>query len=69
MTIILQISDTHIAAHGRLIPNQLNPVSEFKSLVERISQIRSEIGTVDAIISSGDLSDDKTVNSYKLLKI
>ena len=50
-------------------PKQLDAVSEFKSLVERISQIRSEIGTLDVIISSGDLSDDKTVNSYKLLKI
>ena len=68
MTIVLQISDTHIAAHGRLVSNQLDTVSAFESLVERISQIRSEIGEVDAIIVSGDLSDDGTVNSYKLFK-
>lgn len=68
MTTVLQISDTHIAAHGELVSGRLDTVAAFESLVERISQIRSEIGKVDAIIVSGDLSDDGTADSYKLFK-
>ena len=68
MTIVLQISDTHIAAHGRLVSDKLDTASAFESLVKRIIQIRSEIGKVDAIIASGDISDDGTANSYEIFK-
>ncbi|XXK30713.1 phosphodiesterase [Rhodobacteraceae bacterium nBUS_24] len=68
MTNILQISDTHITSNGTFVSERLDTDERLKSLVERLLKIRSEIGVVDAVIISGDLSDDGSAESYQRFK-
>ncbi|MEQ3725803.1 MAG: metallophosphoesterase, partial [Tateyamaria sp.] len=58
MTAILQISDTHIVPEGVLMSGRLDTSDALARLVERIGGIRDQIGPIDALLISGDLSDD-----------
>lgn len=64
MTTILQISDTHIAPPGSLVSGRLDTAASLRRLVERIQSIRTQIGPVDALLISGDLSEDGSAESY-----
>ena len=68
MTAILQITDTHIVAEGKLVSGQLETAAPLTRLVDRIASIRHQIGPIDAVIVSGDLSDDGSEESYARLK-
>jgi Icc protein len=68
MTTILQISDTHIVGSGKLVSGRLETEVPFRRLVQRIGDIRDQIGTVDAVLVSGDLSDDGSVESYRTFR-
>ncbi|MDW3225728.1 MAG: phosphodiesterase [Paracoccaceae bacterium] len=68
MTAILQISDTHIVPEGALVSGRLDTSDALARLVERITSIRDQIGPVDALLVSGDLSDDGSVQSYARFK-
>ena len=65
MTTILQISDTHIVGSGKLVAGRLKTELPFRRLVQRIGDIRDQIGAVDAVLVSGDLSDDGSAESYQ----
>ena len=66
---ILQISDPHIAKkNGELISECLDTVSALRRLVVRISELQLEVGPIDAILVSGDISDDGSAESYELFK-
>ena len=65
---ILQISDPHIAKNGELISECLDTVSALRRLVVRISEVQLEVGPIDAILVSGDISDDGSAESYELFK-
>lgn len=68
MTTILQISDTHIVPEGALVSGRLDTADAVARLVTRISCIRDQIGPIDALLVSGDLSDDGSVESYARFK-
>lgn len=68
MTAILQISDTHIVPEGALVSGRLDTADALARLVERISGIRKNIGSIDALLVTGDLSDDGTDASYERFK-
>lgn len=65
MTAILQLSDTHIVPEGMLVSGRLSTDDALKRLITRISSIRDQLGQVDALLVSGDLSDDGSVESYE----
>ena len=65
---ILQISDTHIAKNGELISECLDSVSALRRLVLRIAEVQLEVGQIDAILVSGDISDDGSAESYEIFK-
>ena len=65
---ILQISDTHIAKNGDLVSECLDSVSALRRLVLRISEVQLEVGPIDAILVSGDISDDGSAESYEIFK-
>jgi len=65
MSTILQISDTHIVPEGVLVSDRLDTATPFRRLVQRITDIRDQIGVLDAILISGDVSDDGSVESYQ----
>lgn len=68
MTAILQISDTHIVPEGMLVSGRLDTSDALARLVKRITDIRDQLGLVDALVVSGDLSDDGSADSYVRFK-
>lgn len=68
MTAILQISDTHIVPQGTLVSGRLDTSDALKRLVKRIGKIRDQIGPIDALLVSGDLTDDGRAESYTRFK-
>ncbi|MFK7876271.1 MAG: phosphodiesterase [Paracoccaceae bacterium] len=68
MTTILQISDTHIVPKGALVSGRLDTSAALARLIDRINSIRDQIGPIDAVLVSGDLSDDGSVESYAQFK-
>ena len=68
MTTLLQISDTHIVAPGGRVAGRLDTAVALKRLVTRIGAIRHQIGGLDAVLVSGDLSDDGSAQSYDHFK-
>ncbi|MGB1235629.1 MAG: phosphodiesterase [Planktomarina sp.] len=68
MTSILQITDTHIVPKGALVSGRLDTADALSRLVARIGNIRDQIGPIDALLVSGDLSDDGSADSYARFK-
>ena len=68
MTTILQISDTHIVARREVVSGRLDTKTPLNDLVQRIQERRDEIGPIDALLVSGDLSDDGSEQSYQHLR-
>lgn len=68
MTTILQISDTHIVRPGGLVSERLDTAKSLENLVGRIVANRSHFGQVDAVLVTGDLSDDGSAESYAHFK-
>lgn len=64
MTTILQISDMHIMKGGALVSRRLDTFDALSRLVARIGDIRDQIGPIDAVLLSGDVSDDGSDESY-----
>lgn len=69
MTTILQLSDTHIVPDGALVSGRLDTADALARLVDRITGIRDQIGSIDALLVSGDLSDDGSAESYARFKM
>jgi len=68
MTKILQISDTHIVPEGALVSGRLDTAEPLARLITRINAIQGQIGPIDAVLVSGDLSDDGSAESYIRVK-
>lgn len=68
MTTILQISDPHLSRPGTLVSNRLNTAEACARLVARIREVAPQIGPIDAVLVSGDVSDDGEAESYALFK-
>ncbi|MBE0414522.1 phosphodiesterase [Yoonia sp.] len=68
MTAILQLSDAHIVPKGALVSGRLETSAALARLVGRITTIRDQIGPIDAVLVSGDLSDDGSPESYVRFK-
>jgi 3',5'-cyclic AMP phosphodiesterase CpdA len=68
MTAILQISDTHIVPVGTMVSGRLETADVLLRLIGRINMIRDQIGSLDAVLVSGDLSDDGSDQSYVRFK-
>ena len=68
MTKIIQISDTHLVGEGKFVSKTLETAAPLEDLIRRISEIELEVGAIDAIIVSGDISDDGSAESYARFK-
>lgn len=65
MTRIIQISDPHIVPHGQLAYGQVDTAAALSSCVETINRILPDIGPVDMVIVTGDLTDFGTDEEYQ----
>lgn len=68
MTSILHISDTHLAADGVLVSGRLKTDVSFKKLLDRLVGAQEQWGKIDAVIVTGDISDDGSEQSYSRFK-
>ena len=68
MTNVIHISDTHIVPDGYLVADRLNTVQQLHKLVKYLTEHAPEYGPIDAIILSGDVSDDGSLESYSCFK-
>ena len=65
MTRIIQISDPHIVPHGQLAYGQVDTAAALADCVETINRILPEIGAVEMVIVTGDLTDFGTKEEYQ----
>jgi Icc protein len=68
MTTVLHITDTHIVERGKLVSKLLDTSDSLTRLVTRINSIRDQVGPIDAVLVSGDVSDDGSEQSYEQFK-
>ena len=68
MTKIIQISDPHIVAQGELAYGHVDTATALKKCVEKIWRILPEIGPIDMIIFTGDLTDFGKEEEYLLFR-
>ena len=64
MARILQLTDLHVTAPGRLASDVLDTRAIMSSAIDRLIERRSSLGPLDALLVTGDVSDDGTVESY-----
>ncbi|WP_108816765.1 metallophosphoesterase [Loktanella sp. Alg231-35] len=64
MTAILHITDTHIVAEGKMVSGKLDAADTLQWLVARLYSIRDQIGSIDAVLITGDLGDDGIAQGY-----
>lgn len=60
---ILHLTDTHLYGDGRLH----HGLVDTRAALERVLERASTLGAVDAVVASGDLSDDGSAESYRIL--
>lgn len=68
MTNILQISDTHLAADNTLVSGRLRTDESLTQLIDRLVDAQHQWGKIDAVIVTGDVSDDGSEQSYARFK-
>lgn len=67
-TRILQISDPHVVAPGRLVSGRLNTSVLFERTIDQILQDLPRLHPVDAVIVTGDVTDDGAMDSYAFFR-
>jgi Icc protein len=60
---ILHLSDTHLYGDGRLHYGLVDTLAALDRVLARAASL----GSVDVVVASGDLSDDGSIESYRLL--
>lgn len=68
MVRILQITDTHLVAPGRLVAGTLDTKAALDQAVADIKAALPKLGPIDALLITGDLSDDGSAQSYAMLR-
>lgn len=68
MARLLQISDLHIAAPGTLVSGRLDTVGQLRAAIDTIGARLAAIGPLDAVLVTGDISDDGSAESYDLAR-
>ena len=68
MTKIIQISDPHIVPKGQLAYGRVNTLDALKACVETINRSLPDIGPIDMVIVTGDLTDFGTFEEYQIFR-
>lgn len=68
MARIIQITDTHVVVPPNKVSKRLESAELLKQAVENIKANLPKLGPVDAIIATGDISDNGTPESYVLFR-
>lgn len=64
MARLLQLSDLHVVARGRLASGVLDTAVLLRAGIDHLLDRRDAIGSIDAVLVTGDVSDDGSEESY-----
>ena len=68
MTTLLQLTDTHLVPEGHLVSGRLETSEPLARLVARLEEVKEQVGGIDAVLVTGDLSEDGSPESYERFK-
>lgn len=68
MARFLHLSDLHVVPEGHLVSGRLDTARLLREAVDTLCGRRGAIGPIDAILVSGDISDDGSAESYKIAR-
>ena len=68
MARFLQLTDLHIVKEGARASNVLDTRNILKAAIDRLISLNDALAPIDAVLISGDLSDDGSADSYSFLK-
>jgi len=68
MARFLQLTDLHIVKEGARASNELDTRNILKAAIDRLISLNDALAPIDAVLISGDLSDDGSADSYSFLK-
>ena len=60
----LQITDSHIVPRPKLFGGQIQTLDIFEDAIDRIIEMLPNLGTIDQVLVTGDISDDGSAESY-----
>jgi 3',5'-cyclic AMP phosphodiesterase CpdA len=68
MTVVVQLSDTHLVGGDRLAYGQIDTLGAMRRAAAQLRTIDTEVGGIDAIVVTGDLTDHGEPEAYGYLK-
>ena len=68
MARFLHLSDLHVVPEGQLVSGQLDTAGLLRVAIDTLIHRLDAIGPVDAVIVSGDISDDGSAESYEIAR-
>lgn len=68
MARLLQLSDLHIVKEGERASSVLDTRRILNAAIEQLLEIRAALDPLDAVLVSGDISDDGSLDSYAFAK-
>jgi 3',5'-cyclic AMP phosphodiesterase CpdA len=68
MTRVLQISDLHLTIPPAKLCGQVNTLARLRSMITAILQQHSAQTPLEAVVLTGDISDDGSLESYALFR-
>lgn len=68
MARFLQLSDLHVVADGARASGVLDTRSILTAAIDRLLEMRAALDPLDAVLVSGDISDDGSAESYAFAK-
>ena len=68
MARFLQLTDLHVVREGALCSEVLDSRSILRDAVDRLLELRPAIDPLDAVLISGDVSDDGSEDSYSFAR-
>jgi 3',5'-cyclic AMP phosphodiesterase CpdA len=68
MARILQLTDLHVVAPGTLASGMLDTEACLRFAIDRLVERRDALGPLDAVLVTGDVSDDGSPESYAIAR-
>lgn len=68
MARFLQLSDLHVVVEGAYASGVLDTRSILTRAIDRLLNMKAALGPLDAVLVSGDISDDGSADSYAFAK-
>ncbi|KJS44704.1 MAG: serine/threonine protein phosphatase [Roseovarius sp. BRH_c41] len=68
MARFLHLSDLHVVPEGQLVSSQLDTARLLRLAIDTLTTRLDAIGPVDAVLVTGDISDDGSTESYEIAR-